>query len=349
MIVMWRLGFVLVGIAVAFVAVEITLRLVDAVPEVANPLYSFHDSDPVLGWRGRPDVHLRFRRPQFDVEVRHDAQGWRLAEPPPPANPQRRVLVLGDSFTWGWGVPQGAVYTDQLQRALPDVAIANRGVNAYGTGQELLLLPQELAAGDYDTVVVQVFFNDLVDNTESKSGRRPLFHLDGDRLVEPSGALRPLTSPVRQWFKDHSRTFLLLDFTTRALGGGNEAATPLRPAADASPLADPDQVRGAALAARLLEAVITVARAHGATTVIAYAPHRLELTATDTAPPLVQAAHLVARRAAEQGGAVWVDLTQPLADAARSGEPVLFDGDEHWTPRGHVVVADTLLEPVRSR
>ena len=107
-----RAALVLIGMVAALLLVEVTLRLVDAVPEVANPLYSFHDSDPVLGWRGRPDVRLRFRRPQFDVEIAHDAAGWRLPDPPPPAEPEQRVLVLGDSFTWGWGVPQGAVYTD---------------------------------------------------------------------------------------------------------------------------------------------------------------------------------------------------------------------------------------------
>ncbi len=341
---MRRLALVLGGTLAALLLVEAVLRLVDAVPEVANPLYSFHDSDPVLGWRGRPNAHLRFRRPQFDVEIAHDAQGWRAPDPPPPADPTRRVLVLGDSFTWGWGVRQGAVYTDHLQRALPTVAITNRGVNGFGTGQEFLLLQQELAAHRYDIVVVQFFFNDLADDIDGKSGRRPLFHLDGDRLVPPSGPLEPLTGAAHQWLKDHSRTFLLLDFTTRTLGGGNDAAEPLAPVADAPATVDYRAVPGGALTARLLAAIVEAASARGARVAILYAPHRLELEAPHAVPVGVRAAHTLARDAASRSGAQWIDLTPALAAAAARGETVLFAGDEHWTPVGHAAVAAALLD-----
>jgi lysophospholipase L1-like esterase len=310
---------------------------------VANPLYSFHDSDPVLGWRGRPHVRLRFRRPQFDVEIAHDGQGWRAGEPSAPAAPARRLLVLGDSFTWGWGVPQGAVYTDHLQRARPDVAVDNRGVNGFGTGQEYLLLQQALAARRADVVVVQFFFNDVADNVDGKRERRPLFRLDGDRLVPPSGTLRPLNGPVRRWLKDHSRAFLLLDFATRPLAGGNAAAPPLQPATDAAAPVDWRTVPGGALTERLLVAIVDVATARGARVAIAYAPHRLELTAPDAVPPAVRAARALARAAAGRAGAQWIDLTPALAAAAERA-PVLFPGDEHWTPAGHAAVAAALLD-----
>lgn len=337
------LALVVAGTAAALVVVEVGLRVVDAVPEVANPLYSFHDSDPLLGWRGRPDVRLRFRRPQFDVEIAHDAQGFRLPDPPPPAAPARRVLVLGDSFTWGWGVPQGAVYTDVLQRALPAAAIVNRGVNGFGTGQEYLLLQRELAAGRYDAVVVQFFFNDVADNLDGKHGRRPLFHLAGDRLLPPAGAPRPLQSPWRRWLKDHSRAFLLLEFTLRALGGGNAAAPPLRPAAGGPAAVDWRTAPGGALSERLLVAIAEAATARGARVAIAYAPHRLELGAPDGVPAAVRAAHALAESAARRSGARWIDLTPTLAAAAAGGTSVLFTGDEHWTPAGHALVAGALL------
>lgn len=336
---MRRAALVVAGIAVALVAVEVGLRVIGAVPEVANPLYSFHDSDPVLGWRGRPDAHLRFRRPQFDVEVALDAHGWRQPDPPPPADPAARVLVLGDSFTWGWGVPQGAVYTDHLQRALPRTAIANRGVNGFGTGQELLLLQQELAARTYDAVVLQFFFNDMADNVDGKSGRRPLFRLDGDRLEPPTGVLQPLQGRLRQWLKDHSRAFLLFDFATRSLGA-NDAAPPLQPVAEPAPL-DPSRIPGAALTQRLVGAMADSARAHGARFVVLYAPHRLELTAPGAVPPQIRAARAAAEAAVADAGVAWVDLTPAFAAATT---PVLFAGDEHWTPAGHALAARVLLD-----
>lgn len=338
-----RLVLPLLGIAAALLLVEVGLRVADPVPEVANPLYSFHESDPVLGWRGKPDVAMRFRRPQFDALIVHDGAGWRAGDPPPPTAAPRRALVLGDSFTWGWGVAQGEVYTDHLQRARPDTAIDNRGVNAFGTGQELLVAAQELAARPYDVVLVQVFVNDLGDNVDDKGGRRPLFTLDGDRLVPPRGELAPLRAALPRWVRDHSRAFVLFDYSLRALGGGDAASAPLRPAGDAFVPVDYRTVRGGPITARLLRELAAVAAHRGARLVIVYAPHRLELPSPPAAPVGVRAAHQLAAEAAAASGATFVDLTAPLAAAAQRGEPVLFPGDEHWTPHGHRLVADALL------
>jgi hypothetical protein len=207
-----RLALVLAGVLVAALLSEIILRTVYTVPEVANPLYSFHESDPVLGWRCKDDVRMRFRRPDFDALIAQGPDGWRQPDPPPPADPTRRVLVLGDSFTWGWGVDQGEVFTDRIQRRLDDVGIYNRGVNGFSTGQEYLLLQQELEKHDYDAVALMFFQNDVGDNVNPKRGRRPLFTLADGTLVPPSEPPVPLMNPVQRLFKDHSRLFQLLDF-----------------------------------------------------------------------------------------------------------------------------------------
>src|SRR5262245_61550618 len=39
-----------------------------------------------------------------------------------------RVLFLGDSFTWGWGVSNGERYTDNLQSRLPNIQVLNAGI-----------------------------------------------------------------------------------------------------------------------------------------------------------------------------------------------------------------------------
>ena len=114
-----HLALVLMGVLLAGLGTEVTLRVTDAVPEVESPLSGSHQSDAYLGWSGKPNLRLRFRRPEFDALVEHDAEGWRQPKPPRPAVPTSRILVLGDSFTWGWGVSQGQVFTDLLQAALP--------------------------------------------------------------------------------------------------------------------------------------------------------------------------------------------------------------------------------------
>lgn len=48
-------------------------------------------------------------------------------------------------------------------------------------------------------------------------------------------------------------------------------------------------------------------------------------------------------------GIEFVSLTGPLRDALQVGRQAYFSYDQHWTPEGHQVVADTLADYLRSR
>ena len=65
------LGLVVMGVLIAGLITEATLRVTDAVPEVESPLSGCHQSDAYLGWSGKPNLRLRFRRPEFDALVEH--------------------------------------------------------------------------------------------------------------------------------------------------------------------------------------------------------------------------------------------------------------------------------------
>ena len=41
---------------------------------------------------------------------------------------RRRILVLGDSVVWCWGVEQADCFTERLEAALPDTDVINAGV-----------------------------------------------------------------------------------------------------------------------------------------------------------------------------------------------------------------------------
>ncbi len=337
-----RIALAVGGVLVALALVEVLLRLSGGIPEAANPLHSFHTSDPILGWRGKPEVKKRFRRPDFDALVVHDADGWRLPDPAPPADPVRRVLVLGDSFTWGWGVSQGELFTDHLQRALPNAAVINRGVNAYGTGQQYLVLQRELAVHHYDMVVLMFFFNDVGDNEDGHSGRRPLFTVAKGQLSGPQPPTRLMRGKFQTWLKDHSRAFQLADY---AFGALKHRPGEPPPPAEASPDAaeiDYASLPGAAVTERLVQAMAEACKARGAGFIVVYVPHRSELGGLRTLPA-VRAVHTLARDAAMVSGAPFIDLTPAFAEALQRGDVVVFPHDQHWTPSGHALAARTLL------
>jgi lysophospholipase L1-like esterase len=96
-----------------------------------------------------------------------DRDGFR-AEGVPPAF-DRTVLFIGDSFTQGYGVVDGASFPAQTGFALARLGINVRTLNAGNSGagaaQELRLLRRLLERLKVDLVVLQVFpHNDLEDN-----------------------------------------------------------------------------------------------------------------------------------------------------------------------------------------
>lgn len=123
----------------------------------ARELHAFHDRhvayDPVLIWRPRPGLFSAF-----------NAQGIRgapLAVPKPAGTV--RILVLGDSNTFGWMYDEGANWPAQLESLLRGTCaaceVANAGVWGYTSFQGLGRL-RELLALDPDLVIVSFGAND---------------------------------------------------------------------------------------------------------------------------------------------------------------------------------------------
>jgi lysophospholipase L1-like esterase len=338
-----HLALVLMGVLLAGLVTEVTLRLTDAVPEVESPLSGSHLSDAYLGWSGKPNLRLRFRRPEFDALVEHDAEGWRQPKPPRPAAPTSRILVLGDSFAWGWGVSQGQVFTDLLQAALPaTVAVYNRGVPGFGTAQEYLLLQRELAALAYDAVVLLFYMNDLSDNISARQGRRPYFELvDGELRPRNQPAL-PVINPVKQFLREHSRAYAFVEFRLKLLKR-RFFREPNEHDYRTAAAVDFHDVPGYAVTARLLGEIQRLAHKHGARFFLVYIPQRSEIE-LDAPFPYIRSIHAMVDDIARREGIPLLDLSPPFRQHAKAGEQLIYPIDEHWTPAGHRVAAAALLE-----
>ena len=82
----------------------------------------------------------------------------------------KRVLVFGDSFTSGDGVPNEKRYTDVLEDLIPGLEIYNFAVSGTGTDQQYLTYREFAGGFDHDLLVLSI----LVDNIRRlKSSYRP--------------------------------------------------------------------------------------------------------------------------------------------------------------------------------
>jgi lysophospholipase L1-like esterase len=106
-----------------------------------------------------------------EVPIRTNSLGLRSAEvvDPKPVD-VLRILALGDSVTFGWGLRGEDTYPSQLASLLATLRpnrrfeVINAGVSGYGTWQQVLWLRETGSDLQPDVVVVQVHLNDASDN-----------------------------------------------------------------------------------------------------------------------------------------------------------------------------------------
>ena len=195
---------VVIGIAVSVFLLEFGARALfpESVPAVERVAFIRYDS--LLGWSHPPNISVPFVQRDFQTTVTINSLGLRDTEPDarnwnaplpgasasddrgpnaqasharaPAASPQpatgpasrRRMLLLGDSFAWGFGVDYGERISEILERLHPEWEVINAGVNGYGTDQELLYLRERTEGLDPDLVLVLFHPNDFENNASSE-------------------------------------------------------------------------------------------------------------------------------------------------------------------------------------
>lgn len=342
------LRVLLVSLLVGAAALEIQLRLLRVRGSTINVFKDFHRGDARLGWTGRPGVALRFRERSFDVLVEQGPDGFRRQDPAPPAEAPRRILVLGDSLAWGWGVEQGELFTDELQRRLgARVAIENRAVSSYGTAQEMLLMEDLLARGHYDAVILVFSRTDPGDNVDDMK-LRPAFRFVDGRLEQfrwPPP--EQLDQPLAGWLRTSSLAWRFVETQVEDVRRrveewrGRHKPDRRGVAPDES---DFRRLPGYDLTRELLRAMQHIAAAHGATFVVAYQPNHVFPVGSPEAA--TRAARDLVVDLCASLGIPFVDVGP--AFASRRDELVIPD-DGHWTAAGHRAVAEALLESSASR
>lgn len=193
-----NLSLILISTVFALFLSEIALRLIGIKPMYVSPERDqFWKYDSLLGWVHQPGQQGIFETPQFRTSVRINETGLRdRSHSYSRQNSSPRILVLGDSFAWGYGVEEPDRFSQQLEKSM-DVEVINAGVSGYSTDQELLWYKNEGIKYDTDLVILQLAGNDVGDNTQelvSNVYYKPKFALENGQLVLTNNPV-PKTSP----------------------------------------------------------------------------------------------------------------------------------------------------------
>jgi len=119
-----------------------------------------YQPDPVLYWRLKPnqDCYTKVDR----KPVRINSEGTRGAEFSPAKPPNTiRIVSLGDSKTYGWGLAEAETYSKRLEKLLQErvggqrqVEVINAGVNAYSYPQMLAYFRHTALKYSPDMVII---------------------------------------------------------------------------------------------------------------------------------------------------------------------------------------------------
>lgn len=129
-----------------------------------QPFELSHDIyDPLLGWRTKPNIR---NGKTGDAKLTTNAKGIRSLKDYTYNKPAgiTRILLLGDSFTFGEEVADEEIYASRLENSLSKTEVINMAVHGYGTDQMLLLLQDEGVKYAPDIILLGFIYEDIDRN-----------------------------------------------------------------------------------------------------------------------------------------------------------------------------------------
>ena len=132
--------------------------------------------DPLIGHVHTPNRSATL----MNVPVRINSDGLRDVEHAVAHDDRYRIIFLGDSFTFGWGVSEPETFKSRLEAALNQrypTEIINFGTGNYNSEQEVHLFLQKGLKYRPDKVVVFYFINDA-EPPRAKAPFPFLYHSD---------------------------------------------------------------------------------------------------------------------------------------------------------------------------
>ncbi|HEY6548284.1 MAG TPA: SGNH/GDSL hydrolase family protein [Vicinamibacteria bacterium] len=280
------LGLSVVACVLLAGGIEILLRWWRPGALASAPALQPYVYSPLYGWALRSGYSGRTRDGRT---VTIGGHGFRGRDPAPAQGGKRRVLLLGDSVTFGTGVEDGDTFTARLAVHAPFLQPINLGVSGYGTDQELLLLEREGFAMEPWAVVLNVCVgNDTLDNAlpvylYDGVTPKPYFTVEGtDLRLHDEHVRRRGPAWLARYLLEHSLSFdALLRLSGRAPAGplDHDDGEHWGPRARAVLERWPEAV---ALSQRLVERVHQQCRARGVRLLVALHPNRRAFQGDDS-------------------------------------------------------------------
>jgi hypothetical protein len=151
--------------------------------------------DAFTGWKMTPGTRFSWITPEYKSSYSANSQGFRSPSDFLPDEQRRKIVVLGDSFTFGTGVEYNETFGNQLELGLPGSVVYNLAMPGFGIDQMWLSIRHQALPLQPALVIVGLCDADFSRSQTAYRSRerrnKPAFKL----LVESSyRKLRPIVS-----------------------------------------------------------------------------------------------------------------------------------------------------------
>ncbi len=356
------------GIALALIIGELVARLYfwqtthrkPTRDTIERPITEHH---PRFGWALIPNSETRHYSSEFDTRVSINGQGLRHDRDIPYGRPvgKRRILLLGDSNTFGHGVNIEERFGEKIEKRLRDVEVVNMAVYGTGTDQQLLLYLDEGVKYAADLVILCYGIDNIERNatkarlTSNRWVGKPSFELrDGELIltnvpvpsevdarekieVKRKWEKRPSAGvpiPFKRTLRKHSSLYKLV-----RTGIPRGLLDTLRTIPMEFPEYEPSRKEWK-LTEALFKEFAYAARENGSRfllIILSASEYHYEIE-EDTLP------QRLIREMGEREGIAVLDLLPGLKKAYRQGAVLSFALDQHWTPEGHTFAAQVITD-----
>jgi hypothetical protein len=282
------------------------------------------DYDSLLGWKPKKNYYSP------KLPLTHNAQGFRATRDYPRDVPpgKYRIICLGDSFTYG-AVGDYDTYPAQFEALSPLIEAVNMGGGAYGIDQSYLRYKRDGALIEANLVLFAFIADDFQRATSDTFLMRypkPRIVVHGNALVVENVPVPTWGTSARGWIDDFPKATALFRILRKAQEG----------------LTSDDDIFH--LAERIFDEMKASTGQRNEKFVLVYLPTREDLAKGQPS--------VVARRVDGITKAIevpFLNLTGTFAALPRSERALNFLPDGHYSARGNLLVAKTLLDQLQQR
>jgi hypothetical protein len=205
-----------ISLLIGLIIGEIIIRIF--FPQVISPVQFYYDSKlggmiPVpnqKGFKSHPhDYYYEYQNNEIGMRDTRQMKSYKKYP--------YKILAIGDSFTYGWGVNDDETFCKLLEKKINKDSVAVLNAGASGSGTDYALRFFQVRGPELSPKVVLYFYyeNDFVDNSENR-----YYTIKKDSIVSKeinqSANLNAIQknkladSKIYNWFASHSHLFNMI-------------------------------------------------------------------------------------------------------------------------------------------